>query len=1217
MTAIVQLDDYLRRVEARLRFFAASRGAAITALTALLLTVLLVWIGNQYRFAEDVIWPLRLLLFASLAVALAWGLAIPLRKLNRKLVTHLAESKQPHFGERLLTVAERRSEENPFLELIAEDAMGVAREHGPEKFAESNVLFGALGIAVAALAVLTWLITDGPGFWGYGSLLLWTGSAGANKKPLYALSVKPGNKIIRRKSDQMISAQLLGFSAHQVILHARYGDATKWDTAVMQPGTDTSAYQFKFVGLSDPVEYFVDADNTESKHFKISVRDLPGVKRVKVALHFPPDLHLTDTVQDPGGDIRAVEDTQADIAVLTDRPLDKGVLVFEDGSRADLTKGEGNWLNAKMTVKKDGSYHVAALDSGEAIRISDDYFIEAGKDEPPTVRIVNPGQDPKVSPIEEVPVTLEATDDFGVEGLELHYSVNGGAEQVVPLLKTKGVKEASGSKLLSLEDFKLVPGDLISLYATAKDATHTTRSDMIFATAEPFDFKFTQSQQMGGGGGGGMDGGQQTQISERQKQIIAATFNQEREAGKARAAYEENAKFLSETEAKLAEQAQTLSERMASREMGSEGSGAFAQFSKLMTQASGQMADASKELKPGKWQEALPTEQKALQSLLRAEALFRDIQIAFGQQGGGGMGGAQRDLARMFDLELDTSKNQYETGQQSPQEKQADQQKALDAALEKLKELAKRQEQMAAQQKQQQAFEQRWQEEQLRREAEELRKQMQQMSQQQQQSGQQSGQQQQQQSSASASSSGSSSGGKSQGSQQSQQQQRQMNEALRQSTEALRRSEDEMRKAVSDQDQQAQRRAADNLQQAQDLLNKAMQQQADGSVAGLSQRAQQMAREQRDIAGSLTRMYGHQSGSEYQRFRPGQPEPGKDDLPELRDPSMPRYYTYDRRPWDRDMPVPHSPSEQERQIADEKERLGKEMQALQHDMQQQERSLASSQPGASSKMRKALSDAEQNELAMRTQKTAEWMKEGYGDRNLNSETKMADGFDQLSRDLQDVQKAVQDGDSNGKGQGKDRSAEQLAEVRNLRQMLERAQQQQQGRQEQMLSRDGQPGGQQQGGQQQSGQQQGGQQANGQQPGGQQPGGGQQQGGPFNQGGQYSPYRGSAWDTNSLQGAIDDLNAWRGRIDPRDRDLRAYLDNTLGDLRLLHADPNRLDGTIGQDTVSRLERLEVEMARRNGELQQPGAARLRAPEDSPEKYRDAVAEYFRKLSQAKR
>ena len=106
------------------------------------------------------------------------------------------------------------------------------------------------------------------------------------------------------------------------------------------------------------------------------------------------------------------------------------------------------------------------------------------------------------------------------------------------------------------------------------------------------------------------------------------------------------------------------------------------------------------------------------------------------------------------------------------------------------------------------------------------------------------------------------------------------------------------------------------------------------------------------------------------------------------------------------------------------------------------------------------------------------------------------------------------------------------------------------------------------------------------------------------------------DDLNLQGAINDLSSWRGKIDPRDRALRDYVDNTLGSLRLLHADPNVLNSTIGQDAVSRLERLEVEMARRAGELQQVDGARLRAREDSPEKYRDAVAEYFRKLSQAK-
>jgi len=39
------------------------------------------------------------------------------------------------------------------------------------------------------------------------------------------------------------------------------------------------------------------------------------------------------------------------------------------------------------------------------------------------------------------------------------------------LLKQKGAREADGSTTISLEDFKLVPGDLVSVYATAKDLT--------------------------------------------------------------------------------------------------------------------------------------------------------------------------------------------------------------------------------------------------------------------------------------------------------------------------------------------------------------------------------------------------------------------------------------------------------------------------------------------------------------------------------------------------------------------------------------------------------------------------------------------------------------------------------------------------------------------------------------------------------------------------
>src|SRR5207244_11175476 len=107
-----------------------------------------------------------------------------------------------------------------------------------------------------------------------------------------------------------------------------------------------------------------------------------------------------------------------------------------------------------------------------------------------------------------------------------------------------------------------------------------------------------------------------------------------------------------------------------------------------MAAAADAMAPAAARLQQQKWQDAIPEEQKALQHLLRAEATFRQIEVAFGAGGGGGGGGAGRDLASLFDLELDTQKNQYETQQSgSSADRRA---QDVNDALQKLDALARR-----------------------------------------------------------------------------------------------------------------------------------------------------------------------------------------------------------------------------------------------------------------------------------------------------------------------------------------------------------------------------------------------------------------------------------------------------------------------------------------------------------------------------------------------
>ena len=87
-----------------------------------------------------------------------------------------------------------------------------------------------------------------------------------------------------------------------------------------------------------------------------------------------------------------------------------------------------------------------------------------------------------------------------------------------------------------------------------------------------------------------------------------------------------------------------------------------------MEEAAKAMGEAAEKLKSQRLEgRRFRPEQKALQHLLARRSHSRQIQVAFGNQGGGGGGGggAGRDLESLFDLELDTEKNQYETGAQA------------------------------------------------------------------------------------------------------------------------------------------------------------------------------------------------------------------------------------------------------------------------------------------------------------------------------------------------------------------------------------------------------------------------------------------------------------------------------------------------------------------------------------------------------------------------
>ncbi|MGH7500206.1 MAG: DUF4175 family protein [Longimicrobiales bacterium] len=559
--------------------------------------------------------------------------------------------------------------------------------------------FGIAFAGAAALGLIALLMS--PGFLRHGATAVLNPFSAAAAVNPYHIDVQPGNVTIPRGADQAITAQLGGFSAGFADVVFGAGADSVFDRLQMTVGQDSNAFELMLFGIDRNTEYFVESNGIRSAVYTITVADIPYVSSLRLEYHYPAYTGLEPRTVENGGDIAALPGTTVKVFATTTLPVASGQLVVEGREPAAMTVTSNSELAGDVHVSKDGFYHIELPGpDGKNVTGSPQYTIEVLDDMPPTVSFTKPGSDTRATPIEEVFIEAKAEDDYGISKLDLVYSVNGGEEKTIPLMDSRGtLPEVVAGHTFFLEELSLQPGDLISYYARATDNNSAGRrkdatSDIYFLTIRPYELNYRQAEAAGGGGGGGGGGGEdEGRLSDQQREIIAATFNVQRDsAGQSGDEYKENLVTIALSQEKLREQVGTLVERMNNR--GITDDSAFQAIAQMLPQASAAMDTAAKTLRDTKPTEALPPEQRALQVLLHAEALFRDIMVQMGQQQGGGGGGGgspnAEDLADLFELELDKLRNQYETVQRGEREQAQNQ---IDETLERLKELARRQQQ--------------------------------------------------------------------------------------------------------------------------------------------------------------------------------------------------------------------------------------------------------------------------------------------------------------------------------------------------------------------------------------------------------------------------------------------------------------------------------------------------------------------------------------------
>jgi uncharacterized membrane protein YgcG len=273
-------------------------------------------------------------------------------------------------------------------------------------------------------------------------------------------------------------------------------------------------YDAMLFDLAGPTDYYIEAAGVHSPTFTLKVVDMPYVQRLELEYHFPSYTGLAPRKIEDGGDIAVLKGTEVRVRIVPTMATPGGRVMLHESGAAPLAAQADGALTTKFMVDRDGFYRVELeAPNGEKVAASPQYTIDVLTDQPPVVSFSKPGRDTSASPVEEVFVEARADDDYGVRGLDLVYSVNGGAEKTVRLFEGREkLAEVTAGHTFYLEELNVQPGDFVSYYARATDndavqGAKPASSDLYFVRIRPFRKDYRQAQSQAGGGGGGGGGG--------------------------------------------------------------------------------------------------------------------------------------------------------------------------------------------------------------------------------------------------------------------------------------------------------------------------------------------------------------------------------------------------------------------------------------------------------------------------------------------------------------------------------------------------------------------------------------------------------------------------------------------------------------------------------------------------------------------------------------
>ena len=327
-------------------------------------------------------------------------------------------------------------------------------------------------------------------------------SQGDSKHAIQITEIQPGSVQIERGTDVNVTTKVTGHIGAPVTLYYRVAEENEdaptvtWQPMPMQrtndlqvPETDLS-YHVTLKNVNRPLQYYINVKEVASAQYQVTISDEPIVTQFQYRLSYPIYTQLQpQTLPANTGDVQALFGTELVFIGESNKSLQAASLVFEESddvilevTTRHLTEPQGKLekprtMRGSFVARQSGNYHIHITDvEGFTNRDPINYTLTVLRDAAPDVNIVSPARDTVLDNAMLVELKAEATDDYGIQALQLVYHVEAeGAEEINVPLKRWGVENAPVRRSVSVsytwdvDRIGIFPGETIAYYVQALD----------------------------------------------------------------------------------------------------------------------------------------------------------------------------------------------------------------------------------------------------------------------------------------------------------------------------------------------------------------------------------------------------------------------------------------------------------------------------------------------------------------------------------------------------------------------------------------------------------------------------------------------------------------------------------------------------------------------------------------------------------------------------